>query len=112
MFLENAALFDVSSEGNLVTVKLLNELSPSDVADKSLFTARVRANRENVGTGVASFAIVTGTTTPAPLPVRPQFERAYYEASISKDSKLIAEVLTIVPDTYSDAISLTLEGGK
>lgn len=96
----------------MISVKLLNKLSPSDIESVSLFTARVRASRENVGSGVASFVVTTGTTTPAPLPVVPRFERTFYEASISKDNQLTFEVPTIVADTYTNDVVLELEGGE
>lgn len=96
----------------MVSVKLLNALSESDIVDKSVLTARVRASRDNVGSGVASIAITTGTTTPTPLPVSPRFERTFYEASITKDNQLAFEVPKIVEATYSSDVTFDLEGGK
>lgn len=109
---DNAALFDVSNEGNVVTVKLLNELSDSDLVDQSLLTANVRASRENVGSGVASIAITTGTTTPVPVPISPRFERTFYEGSISRENQLSFEVPTIDASTYTSDVVFELEGGE
>lgn len=109
---DNAEFFDISNEGNLVTVKLLNALSADDVVDKTLLTASVRASRANVGSGIASFAITTGTTTPVPLPVAPRFERTFYEASISRDNQFTYEVPTIVEATFSSLVDFQLDGGE